>query len=260
MLKKSGTQNSKQRKSNTNISAPRSREAKRYVRWLCAPGNKCVLVNEPSFTESPNWRIFRIMAEFVEGFELLSTLKREVSIFGSARAATTSPYYKFARDLGYRLGKKGYTLVSGGGPGIMEAADRGAFEAGAESVGLNIQLPIEQRTNTYVKKGMGFHYFFTRKVMLSASAQAYVFFPGGFGTLDEMTEMVTLIQTGKIPSEVPVILFGTEFWQPFLDWVQKIMGEKYRYVEPEERSIIQLVDSVDEAIAIIAQTHERPFG
>ena len=233
---------------------------KRYVHWLCAPGQACIPMEETLFTESPQWRIFRIMAEFVEGFELLSTLKREVSIFGSARAMPTSPYYTFARELGYALGKKGYTLVSGGGPGIMEAADRGAYEAGAESVGLNIQLPIQQRTNQYVKKGMGFHYFFTRKVMLSASAQAYVFFPGGFGTLDEMTEMVTLVQTGKIPKNVPVILFGKKFWQPFLEWVNRVVGEEYRYVEKEEIAILKLVDTVEEAVKIIDKTQERPFG
>ncbi len=234
--------------------------AKRYAHWLCAPGQACIPTQEPLFTESPQWRIFRIMAEFVEGFELLSKLHKEVSVFGAARATPTSPYYKLARELGYKLGKKGYTLVSGGGPGIMEAADRGAFEAGAESVGLNIQLAVAQRTNKYVKKGMGFHYFFTRKVMLSASAQAYVFFPGGFGTMDEMTEMVTLVQTGKIPKNVPVILFGKKFWQPFLDWVKKTMHQEYRYVESEEIAIMQLVDTVDEAVKIIEKTSERKFG
>ncbi len=234
--------------------------AKRYEHWICGPGNVCLPTETPNFTESLQWRIFRIMAEFVEGFELLSKLNKEVSVFGSARAMPTSPYYKMARELGFKLGKKGYTLVSGGGPGIMEAADRGAFEAGAESVGLNIQLPIAQRTNKYVKNGMGFHYFFTRKVMLSASAQAYVFFPGGFGTLDEMTEMVTLVQTGKIPKNVPVILFGKKFWQPFLDWVKNSLNEEHRYVEKEEIAIMRLVDTVEEAVKIIEQTTERPFG
>lgn len=234
--------------------------AKWYEHWICAPGNVCLPTEGPSFTESLQWRIFRIMSEFVEGFEFLSKLKGEVSIFGSARATSASPRYKAARELGFLLAKKGYTMITGGGPGIMEAANRGAFDAGGESVGLNIQLPIEQRTNKYVKKGMGFHYFFTRKVMLSASAQAYVFFPGGFGTLDEMTEMVTLVQTGKIPSNVPVILYGKDFWQPFLDWVKTAMTEQHRYLEPEEMAIIHLVDTPEEAVKIIAKTHERPFG
>lgn len=235
--------------------------AKRYVHWLCAPGNVCIPTEEaPVFTESLQWRIFRIMAEFVEGFEFLSKLKREVSIFGSARAMTNDPYYQQARTLGALLAKKGYTMVTGGGPGIMEAANRGAFDAGGPSVGLNIQLPIEQRTNKYVRKGIGFHYFFTRKVMLSASAQAYVFFPGGFGTMDEMTEMVTLVQTGKIPKSVPVILYGREFWQPFLDWVKASMSKRHRFVEPEELEIIRLVDTPEEAVKIIEKTSERAFG
>ena len=172
----------------------------------------------------------------------------------------SSPYYQEARKLGVLLAKKGYTMVTGGGPGIMEAANRGAFEGGGESVGLNIQLPIEQRTNRYVKKGIGFHYFFTRKVMLSASAQAYVFFPGGFGTMDEMTEMVTLRQTGKIPGTVPVILYGKKFWEPFLAWVRTSMCDEQRFVEKEEMGIIHLVDSPEEALKIIETTSERAFG
>ncbi len=235
--------------------------AKRFVHWLCAPGNVCLPEEEePLFTQSPQWKVFRIMAEFIEGYEFLSRLKGEISVFGSARAMPTHKYYKQARELGRKLGEKGYTIITGGGPGIMEAANRGASDANAESVGLNIQLPIEQRTNKWVKRGMGFHYFFTRKVMLSASAQAYVFFPGGFGTMDEMTEMVTLVQTGKIPPNVPVILFGRDYWQPFLDFVNKVMCEEHRYVEKEEVAIIQPVDSVDEAVAIIQKTNERPFG
>ncbi len=234
--------------------------SRRYAHWICAPGSVCQPTEEPSFTESPQWKIFRIMAEFIEGFEFISKLTGEVSIFGSARAMPSDPYYQQARELGHALGKKGYTMVTGGGPGIMEAANRGAYEADAPSVGLNIQLPMEQRTNDFVKKGMGFHYFFTRKVMLSASAQAYVFFPGGFGTLDEMSEMVTLVQTGKIPKNVPIILYGKKFWSPFMDWVNGMMCEQQRYIEKEELAIINLVDTVEEAVAIIKQTHERPFG
>jgi len=233
----------------------------RFVNWICAPGNVCLPTGEPqSFTESTQWRIFRIMAEFIEGYEFLSKLKHEVSIFGSARAMPNDPYYMQARELGRRLAQKGYTMVTGGGPGIMEAANRGAYEGGGESIGLNIQLPIEQRTNRYVKKGIGFHYFFTRKVMLSASAQAYVFFPGGFGTLDEMTEIVTLVQTGKIPPNVPIILYGKTYWAPFFEWVNRSMQAEHRYVEKEELKIINLVDSVDEVVKIIATTFERPFN
>lgn len=239
-----------------------AKTGKRLMHWLAAPGNVCLPVEDQQvFTDSPQWKVFRIMAEFVEGYEFLSHLHNEVSIFGSARAMPGDPYYKAARELGKQLGQKGYTVITGGGPGIMEAGNRGASEANGQSVGLNIQLPIEQRTNRYVKKGMGFHYFFTRKVMLSASSQAYVFFPGGFGTLDEMTEMATLAQTGKIPSDVPIILFGKDFWSPLLDWIKQYIIKKQRYLEPEEMSgIIHLVDSVDEAMAIINSTMERSFG
>lgn len=234
---------------------------KRYVHWLCAPGNVCLPVEEkPLFTSSPQWRIFRIMAEFVEGFEFLSKLKKEVSIFGSARAMPNDPAYKLAKELGLKLAKKGYTVITGGGPGIMEAANRGAFEGGGESVGLNIQLPIEQRINKWVKRGMGFHYFFTRKVMLSASAQAYVFFPGGFGTLDEMSEMITLIQTGKIPSSVPVILVGRSHWEPFIAWVKQAMLHDASYINEEDLKIMHLVDTADEVVKIIQRTNEREFG
>ena len=233
--------------------------AKRYVHWLCAPGNKCVPAEPPAFTESPQWRIFRIMAEFVEGFEFLSKLKGEVSVFGSARVTEDHPHYQTARKLGYLLGKNGYSVLTGGGPGIMEAANRGAFEAGAPSVGLDIELPMEQRRNQYVTKSMGFHYFFTRKVMLSASAQAYVFLPGGFGTMDEMTEMITLVQTGKIPSTVPIILIGKAFWQPFVAWVKQTVVME-GYVHTDEMNILQLVDTPEEALAIIRKTSERQFG
>jgi uncharacterized protein (TIGR00730 family) len=233
---------------------------KHYVHWLCSPGNKCVPVQEESFTDNINWRIFRIMAEFIEGFEFLSKLKGEVTVFGSARALPGSEYYKVAKDIGAVLGKNGYTVITGGGPGMMEAANWGAFESGAESVGLDIQLPMEQRRNQFVKKGMGFHYFFTRKVMLSASAQAYVIMPGGFGTLDEMTEMITLIQTGKIPPNVPIIMVGKKFWQPFVDWVTNIMCDQQHFIDREEIKIMHVVDSAEEVLQIIQTTSEREFG
>ena len=241
------------------LEIPQKPLSKRFVHWLCAPGNVCLPYDEPAFTESANWRIFRIMAEFVEGFEFLQPLVGEVSIFGSARTQENNEFYISARKLGKLLGENGFTVLTGGGPGIMEAANRGAVEGGGESVGLNIQLPREQRTNPYVKRSIGFHYFFTRKVMLSASAQAYVFYPGGFGTMDEMTEMVTLIQTGKMPDNVPVILVGKSYWGPWLEWVKTAMGEAH-YIEPEELKIIQLVDTPEEALKIIQSTHERPFG
>lgn len=236
---------------------------KRHHSWLCEPGKIC---EEPmpselqSFAEDPNWRIFRIMAEFIEGFEFLDKLRGEVSIFGSARASTDDPFYQQAKKLGGLLAKGGFTVITGGGPGIMEAANWGAFDAGGESVGLDISLPTEQRRNQFVTKSIGFHYFFTRKVMLSAAAQAYVFFPGGFGTIDEMSEMVTLLQTGKIPRNVPVILFGKDFWQPLIDWVKVAMYDERRYISKDDLSLLQLVDTPEEAMKIIRNTHERPYG
>jgi hypothetical protein len=162
--------------------------------------------------------------------------------------------------LAKRLGKKGYTVITGGGPGIMEAGNRGAADAGAESVGLNIELPREQRSNQYITKGIGFHYFFTRKVMLSASSQAYIYFPGGFGTLDEMIEMTLLIQTGKIPSDVPVILVGSDFWNPLKAWMEDKMLKQMHFIEKPDLKIMQVVDTVEETLAIIEKTDERQFG
>lgn len=233
---------------------------KRFTSWLCSPGNVCVPFEQRPFTENVQWRIFRIMAEFIEGFEFLSKLVKEVTIFGSARAMPDDPAYKTARELGALLGKDGYTVITGGGPGIMEAANRGAFDAGGTSVGLDIELPKGQRRNKFALITMGFHYFFTRKVMLSASAQAYVFFPGGFGTLDEMTEMLTLIQTGKIPPEVPLILVGKAFWRPFIDWANVALCAEYRYVDAADVKIMRIVDTAQEAFDIIKKTHEREFG
>ncbi len=170
-------------------------------------------------TYRDTWRIFRIMSEFVEGYQMMSQMEKEVTVFGSARLAESTSEYKTARALGALLGEHGYTTITGGGPGIMEAANRGAFEAGGESVGLNIQLPFEQRINPYVKKALGFYYFFTRKVMLTSPSAAFVFFPGGFGTMDEFFEVVDHIETGKM-CRVPIILVGKTFWQPLLDFLQ----------------------------------------
>lgn len=235
----------------------RSTSNARFQAWLCSTDNKCVPVEQEDFTDNINWRIFRIMAEFVEGFDFLAKLKKEVTFFGSARLSSASPYYQVARRLGALCGKGGYTVITGGGPGIMEAANWGAYEAGGESVGLDISLPMEQRRNQYVKRAMGFHYFFTRKVMLSASAQAYVFFPGGFGTLDELFEIVTLVQTGKMSNEVPVILVGRAFWGPLLDWAKTYQWQQHRFIEGEDLSIMQMVDTPEEAYAIIKKTKER---
>ncbi len=229
----------------------------RFKHWVCNDNNTCVPWEGDRFADNINWRIFRIMAEFVEGFEFLSNLNKEVTFFGSARVQPQHPYYKSARQLASLLAKDGFTVITGGGPGIMEAGNRGAFEAGGQSVGLDIALPMEQRRNPYVNQSKAFHYFFTRKVMLSASAQAYVFFPGGFGTFDEMFEVITLIQTGKMSDQVPVILVGKDYWTGLLDWIKAVMMEKHHFIEPPEFDIIHLVDSADEAFRIIKNTKER---
>jgi len=209
------------------------------------------------FRDSVQWRIFRIMAEFVDGFEFLSDFGKSVTFFGSTRTSAYDPDYKEVRKLAEMLAKENFAVFSGGGPGIMEAANRGANDAGGESVGLNIQLKYQQRMNDYIKKAMGFHYFFTRKVMLSYSAQAYVFAPGGFGTLDEFFEILTLIQTEKIPKHIPIICLGKEYWHPFTDWIDKVVYEKNKFIDGDDRKIYQVVDSAEEAFEIIKNSKIR---
>lgn len=203
------------------------------------------------FKNNPSWRIFRIMAEFIDGFEFLDQFQDTVTFFGSARLAPDHPDSVKARELARLLTEAGCTIITGGGPGIMEAANRGAFEANGVSVGLNIELPLEQRVNRYVKKGIGFHYFFTRKVMLAYSAQAFVFFPGGLGTLDEFSELVTLLQTHKMEEKIPVILVGKEYWTPLLDWIRTSMYETYQAIDARDQEIWTLTDSAEEAFTAI---------
>ena len=203
------------------------------------------------FRDTFQWRVFRIMAEFIDGFHFIANFKKTVSVFGSARLSSENKYYQEASKLGQLLAKTGYTMITGGGPGIMEAANRGAFEANGKSVGLNIQLPGGQKMNPYVKSPMGFNYFFTRKVMLSFASQAYVFFPGGFGTLDEFFEMVTLVQTKKISRPVPIIAVGKEYWQPLFDWLNIEVHQEHKAINKKELGIFQIVDSAEEAFKII---------
>jgi len=219
------------------------------------------------FEHNPTWRIFRIMSEFVEGFTFLARIQRSVTIFGSARLPDKHPSFQLARRLGKRLAQDGYTVVTGGGPGIMQAANQGAYEAGGDSVGINIQLPHEQRTNPFVRRSISLHYFFSRKVMLDLSAEAYVFFPGGFGTLDELFEVLTLIQTGKMERCVPVVLMGREFWTPLVQWLHDTLLARYQAVSPDDLRIWTLTDDVEEALHLIergvnelAQLHMAATG
>lgn len=209
------------------------------------------------FRGSFPWRIFRIMSEFVDGWQFLADFDRTVTIFGSARTPEGDRWYEEARKLGKILAQNKFSVVTGGGPGIMEAGNRGAFESAGGSIGLDIKLPFEQKENQYVKKGIGFYYFFVRKVMLAYSSRAYVYFPGGFGTFDELFEIITLIQTKKITNSIPVILVGKEFWSPMIRWIDEIIIDKYKTASPEDRSIYRIVDTAEEAYEIIKRAPKR---
>lgn len=192
------------------------------------------------------WRIFKIMSELVAGFEMLSKYGLAASFFGSARYSLDDEMYKEATELAGRLAKDDFTIITGGGPGIMEAANKGAFDAGGKSVGMNIELPHGQGLNSVVTESMNFHYFFTRKVMLSFASEVYVYFPGGFGTMDEFFELVTLVQTEKI-RKIPIILYGKEYWQPLVTWFKESLVDKYNTISEEDLELFHVVDSVDEA-------------
>lgn len=209
------------------------------------------------FRKSLHWRVFRILSEFVEGWQFLADFKKTVSFFGSARSPEGDKWYEEARKLGKMMAEAGFAVVTGGGPGIMEAGNRGASDGKGKSVGLNIQLEMEQRINPYVHESTAFHYFFVRKVMLSFAARAYVFFPGGLGTLDEVFELITLIQTQKISDKIPVVLVGKDFWGP-IDWLlRNQLYEKYRTIDKEDLDIYKIVDSAEEAFELIKDAPPR---
>ena len=197
-----------------------------------------------------SWRIFRIMSEFVEGFEVLRKYGTAATFFGGARFRAGDDMYKASEELAARLAKSGFAIITGGGPGIMEAANVGAFKVGGKSVGLNIELPMEQKLNPYVTESENFHFFFSRKVMLSFASEVYVYFPGGFGTMDELFEIITLIQTKKI-SKIPVILYDKRFWTPLITFMKEQLLKEYKTISPEDFEIFHLVDSVDEAYQYI---------
>jgi hypothetical protein len=204
-------------------------------------------INELAKEES--WRMFRIIGEFVEGFDSLSGIGPAVTIYGSARLGADDELYAETEEIAYRIGQLGFSIVTGGGPGVMEAANKGALKAGVKSVGLNISLPEEQVRNAYTTRSITFDHFFTRKVMLVKYAVAFVILPGGLGTLDELTEVLTLMQTHKI-KPFPVILFRSEFWEGFLDWLRSTVLSR-KYVSESDFDLLRVLDSPDEVVEAI---------
>lgn len=210
---------------------------------------------DAQFQDTDTWRTLRIMGEFVEGFDALAKVGQAVSIFGSARIGRRNRYYGAARRLAAALSREGFAIITGGGPGIMEAANRGARDAGGVSIGCNIELPFEQGLNEYVDLGMEFRYFFVRKVMFVKYAEGFVIFPGGYGTLDELFEALTLIQTGKV-EHFPVILFGSDYWDGMMRWIRDkpLYEEK---ISPGDIDLLTVTDSVEEACRVMTE-HLRP--
>ena len=208
---------------------------------------------EDEYKTSDSWRVFRIMGEFVGGFDDLATITRGVTIFGSARTHEDAEMYEAARETGKLLAEAGFEVITGGGPGIMEAANRGAFEAGKVSVGCNIELPFEQAPNPYQTKSLSFKYFFVRKTMFIKYSNAYIIFPGGFGTMDELFEALTLIQTRKIRN-FPVVLFGSQYWRGLLAWVTSTMLNEGN-INEEDLGLMHLTDSPADAVEFIIKTH-----
>jgi uncharacterized protein (TIGR00730 family) len=205
-----------------------------------------------------SWAIFKIMSEFVNGFEAMAKIGPCVSIFGSARTKPDDKYYLLAEEIAEKIANSGYGVITGGGPGIMEAGNKGASRGTAPSVGLNIELPFEQHFNPYISHdfNLNFDYFFVRKTMFVKYSQGFVVMPGGFGTLDELFEAVTLIQTKKI-ARFPIILVGTEFWGGLMDWIKNVMIEKYHNASPDDLNLIKLVDSADEVVEIIDKFYKK---
>ena len=211
---------------------------------------KQYVINEITIQDS--WRMFRIMAEFVDGFEALAKYHPAVSIFGSTRIRPGDEVYQKAEQIGKLLAENGFSVITGGGPGAMEAANKGAFSAGGKSIGLNIELPLEQKPNPYTNITLNFRYFFVRKVMFVKYAVAYIVLPGGFGTMDELLESITLIQTQKI-KPFPVILVGSNYWRGFLDWIKEVVLKEGK-ISSAELDILQLIDEPEEIVRTIKKT------
>jgi uncharacterized protein (TIGR00730 family) len=211
-------------------------------------------VNDTQLTRE-SWKIFQIMAEFVEGFERLARIKPSVSIFGSARTPEDHPHYLLAEQIARLLSDAGFSVVSGGGPGIMEAANKGCFGGKSPSIGLNIQLPHEQSGNDYQDIALNFRHFFSRKVMFVKYASAYVVLPGGFGTLDELAEILTLVQTGKT-RRIPIVLVGSDFWSGLIDWFKRTLVQQGT-ISPEDINLFQVLDKPQDVVDAIFQHYER---
>jgi uncharacterized protein (TIGR00730 family) len=209
-----------------------------------------------AFIKEDPWRIFRIMAEFVDSFEALSKVGPGVTVFGSARMKPRDPYYRAAVQLARGLAKHNLTVITGGGPGAMEAANKGAALAKGKSVGLNIELPSEQRGNRYANIPLNFHYFFSRKVCFVKYSLGFVFMPGGFGTLDEFFEVITLVQTERIPA-FPLILFGRAYWKGLLAWMKATTQEKHKFISPGDLDLVTITDDPQEAVSVILDYARR---
>ncbi len=208
-----------------------------------------------TFTSTDPWRVLRIMGEFVEGFDTLSDVSNAVSIFGSARTAANDPYYQQALDTARLLAREGFAIITGGGPGVMEAANRGAQEGNGLSIGCNIELPFEQGMNPYVARAVNFRYFFVRKTMFVKYSTAFIVFPGGYGTMDELFEALTLVQTGKV-KQFPVVLFGRAYWQGLADWLRdRVAGEGK--IATEDLQLFRITDDPREVVRWIVEARER---
>ena len=205
-----------------------------------------------------SWQIFKIMAEFVDGFESLSKMGPCISIFGSARTQPGNKYYELAVDISKRLSEEGFGIITGGGPGIMEAANKGASIAGGKSVGLNIELPFEQHANPFIDrdKSLNFDFFFVRKVMFVKYSQGFIMMPGGFGTMDEFFEVATLIQTGKF-KESPMILVGRSYWDGLIKWMREVMGEEEKNINLPDLDLLQVFDTADEVVAFLLDYYKN---
>lgn len=214
--------------------------------------------NWSEIRSNDSWAIFKVMSEFVNGYETMARIGPSVSIFGSARTKPDDKYYLLAEKIAEKIAKAGYGVITGGGPGIMEAGNKGAHQGGGPSVGLNIELPFEQHFNPYIDKdkNLNFDYFFVRKVMFVKYSQGFVVMPGGFGTLDELFEAITLIQTKKI-AKFPIILVGREFWAGLMDWIKAVIVEKYANANPDDLNLIKLVDTEDEVLEVIDSFYKK---